>query len=308
MRVWVLGSGSAGNAVLVESGGTRVLIDAGFPVRELAKRLGAIGVSGESIDSAIVTHEHTDRVRGGEEVEVDGVREHRDDRGPSAAQGDLRAPVRGGGDARARRGERRDRADAARRHRAGGRGRDVARNWRARGNYLRSRARARIIPAHLRASRHSRARVESRRGDAARGTVSAERAVADRRGVWASEQSARGRVRARVRARGARAARAGAPERAVQPACDRARVDERRGRADELSGSDECRVAERGVRTVYRRAKYPRIGGREPADARALARWTRFRTVSTFNKTREEPFVRCLEGDFTGQGGTTPQL
>ena len=64
MRVWVLGSGSAGNAVLVESGGTRILIDAGFPVRELAKRLSAIGVSGESIEGAIVTHEHHDHVRG----------------------------------------------------------------------------------------------------------------------------------------------------------------------------------------------------------------------------------------------------
>jgi phosphoribosyl 1,2-cyclic phosphodiesterase len=64
MRVWVLGSGSAGNAVLVESAGTRILIDAGFPVRELAKRLATIGVSGESIEGAIVTHEHTDHVRG----------------------------------------------------------------------------------------------------------------------------------------------------------------------------------------------------------------------------------------------------
>jgi len=60
----MLGSGSAGNAVLVESGGTRILIDAGFPVRELAKRLHAIGVSGESIEGAIVTHEHNDHVRG----------------------------------------------------------------------------------------------------------------------------------------------------------------------------------------------------------------------------------------------------
>ncbi len=64
MRVWVLGSGSAGNAVLVESGGTRILIDAGFPVRELARRLLAIGVSGDSIEGAIVTHEHHDHVRG----------------------------------------------------------------------------------------------------------------------------------------------------------------------------------------------------------------------------------------------------
>jgi phosphoribosyl 1,2-cyclic phosphodiesterase len=64
VRIWVLGSGSAGNAVLVESADTRILIDAGFPVRELAKRLDAIGVSGESIEGAIVTHEHTDHVRG----------------------------------------------------------------------------------------------------------------------------------------------------------------------------------------------------------------------------------------------------
>ena len=64
MRVWVLGSGSAGNAVVVESAGTRIIIDAGFPVRELAKRLAAIGVSGDSIESAIVTHEHTDHVKG----------------------------------------------------------------------------------------------------------------------------------------------------------------------------------------------------------------------------------------------------
>ncbi len=64
MRVWVLGSGSAGNAVVVESGATRILIDAGFPVRELATRLATIGMSGESIESVIVTHEHTDHVRG----------------------------------------------------------------------------------------------------------------------------------------------------------------------------------------------------------------------------------------------------
>jgi phosphoribosyl 1,2-cyclic phosphodiesterase len=64
VRLWMLGSGSGGNAVLVESGDTRVLIDAGFPVRELAKRLAVIGVSAESIECTIVTHEHTDHVRG----------------------------------------------------------------------------------------------------------------------------------------------------------------------------------------------------------------------------------------------------
>ena len=45
MRVWVLGSGSSGNAVLVECGESRVLVDAGFGTRMLAMRLKAIGVA-----------------------------------------------------------------------------------------------------------------------------------------------------------------------------------------------------------------------------------------------------------------------
>jgi len=44
MHLWILGSGSAGNATLLESDGTRVLIDAGFPPRVLATRLSQIGV------------------------------------------------------------------------------------------------------------------------------------------------------------------------------------------------------------------------------------------------------------------------
>lgn len=64
MKLWVLGSGSAGNAVLVESGESRVLVDAGFSPRELARRLRAIGVAPASIEACVVTHEHTDHVRG----------------------------------------------------------------------------------------------------------------------------------------------------------------------------------------------------------------------------------------------------
>lgn len=64
MRVWVLGSGSKGNAVLLESGDTRVLVDAGFQVRELATRLAAVGVAPQSVRACVVTHEHGDHVRG----------------------------------------------------------------------------------------------------------------------------------------------------------------------------------------------------------------------------------------------------
>ena len=64
MRLWVLGSGSRGNAVLVECGDTRVLVDAGFPPRELASRLAAIGVAPQSIRACVITHEHTDHVKG----------------------------------------------------------------------------------------------------------------------------------------------------------------------------------------------------------------------------------------------------
>lgn len=64
MRVWVLGSGSRGNAVLLESDGSSVLVDAGFPVNELATRLAATGVAPEGVEALILTHEHADHVRG----------------------------------------------------------------------------------------------------------------------------------------------------------------------------------------------------------------------------------------------------
>ncbi len=64
MRLWSLGSGSKGNALLVECGDTRLLIDGGFPARTLATRLAAFGVAPESITACVMTHEHIDHVRG----------------------------------------------------------------------------------------------------------------------------------------------------------------------------------------------------------------------------------------------------
>lgn len=64
IRFASLGSGSKGNALLVECGTTRVLLDCGFGPRELAARLARLGVEPESIDAVLVTHEHADHVGG----------------------------------------------------------------------------------------------------------------------------------------------------------------------------------------------------------------------------------------------------
>lgn len=64
MRLWLLGSGSKGNALLVECGDTRVLVDAGFSARRIAERLQRIGVDPASICALLLTHEHSDHVCG----------------------------------------------------------------------------------------------------------------------------------------------------------------------------------------------------------------------------------------------------
>lgn len=64
MRVHVLGSGSEGNAIVVEGAKQRILVDAGFGIRELARRLNSVDMAPESVSALIVTHEHADHVRG----------------------------------------------------------------------------------------------------------------------------------------------------------------------------------------------------------------------------------------------------
>lgn len=66
MRFVPLGSGSSGNATLVELGGTRLLIDAGLSARALRQRLDALGVAAASIDAVLLSHEHQDHCRGAE--------------------------------------------------------------------------------------------------------------------------------------------------------------------------------------------------------------------------------------------------
>ena len=64
MRVCVLASGSGGNSCVVESAGTRVLVDAGLSGREIERRLRARGIEPDSIAGIFVTHEHNDHSSG----------------------------------------------------------------------------------------------------------------------------------------------------------------------------------------------------------------------------------------------------
>jgi phosphoribosyl 1,2-cyclic phosphodiesterase len=64
MRFAVLASGSGGNACYVESGEARVLIDAGLSCQELMRRLEQVGVEPGTLDGIVITHEHTDHVKG----------------------------------------------------------------------------------------------------------------------------------------------------------------------------------------------------------------------------------------------------
>jgi phosphoribosyl 1,2-cyclic phosphodiesterase len=66
VRFASLGSGSEGNALLVEvqSGATttRVLLDCGFSAREVERRLARLGSGVEGLDAILVTHEHSDHI------------------------------------------------------------------------------------------------------------------------------------------------------------------------------------------------------------------------------------------------------
>src|SRR5689334_21234891 len=64
VKICVLASGSEGNAFFVGTDKTRILIDAGISVSEIAYRLARIGENVSELDAVLVTHEHGDHING----------------------------------------------------------------------------------------------------------------------------------------------------------------------------------------------------------------------------------------------------
>lgn len=59
-QFWVLASGSAGNAALLQTPAGGVLIDCGIPPRVIGYRLASVGLRWESVSAAVLTHTHSD--------------------------------------------------------------------------------------------------------------------------------------------------------------------------------------------------------------------------------------------------------
>ena len=64
MRFASLGSGSEGNALVVQAGASTIMIDCGFGINETIRRCTRLGLAPESIDAIVITHEHGDHIGG----------------------------------------------------------------------------------------------------------------------------------------------------------------------------------------------------------------------------------------------------
>jgi phosphoribosyl 1,2-cyclic phosphodiesterase len=64
VRFAYLGSGSRGNAALIQAGGTTLMLDCGFSLAETERRLLRLEVAPQALDAIIVTHEHADHLSG----------------------------------------------------------------------------------------------------------------------------------------------------------------------------------------------------------------------------------------------------
>jgi phosphoribosyl 1,2-cyclic phosphodiesterase len=93
VRFAYLGSGSRGNAALIQAGGTTLMLDCGFSLAETERRLQRAGVEPSALGAIVVTHEHSDHLNGVARL----ARKYRIPvwmtRGTHAAWGDSDVPV-----------------------------------------------------------------------------------------------------------------------------------------------------------------------------------------------------------------------
>jgi phosphoribosyl 1,2-cyclic phosphodiesterase len=68
ISVCVLASGSRGNAIYVSDGVTSILVDVGLSAREIERRLQSRGLESARLSAILVTHEHTDHIKGVERL------------------------------------------------------------------------------------------------------------------------------------------------------------------------------------------------------------------------------------------------
>jgi phosphoribosyl 1,2-cyclic phosphodiesterase len=64
VRFASLGSGSRGNATVVQCGKTTVLVDCGFSLTQTERRLERLAVDPAMLSAVLVTHEHSDHIAG----------------------------------------------------------------------------------------------------------------------------------------------------------------------------------------------------------------------------------------------------
>lgn len=64
MKVDILASGSAGNCIALRSSETTILVDAGIAKTKIEKKLLEVGIRPDSIKAILITHAHSDHVKG----------------------------------------------------------------------------------------------------------------------------------------------------------------------------------------------------------------------------------------------------
>ena len=71
----ILGTSSSGNCSILEAGGTRIMLDAGFQGPRLEASLAKLGLACAALDAVLITHAHFDHLhlRALKKIGVDGV-------------------------------------------------------------------------------------------------------------------------------------------------------------------------------------------------------------------------------------------